>query len=456
MSNSWKDSLQICSFRDVKFLVNSHTATFGRRIIVNEFPNGEDPANKDLGKKARSFSLEGFIIANGYFKKSDPRYICGEDYFSHRDKIVKEAETAGSGVLVHPYLGRMQVNCQTVSVSESLNEGGMARLSFQFTESSDDLPPVVTADNIAKVTESTSGIKDASLINFKAIYQIYETTKSGIQKIKDAIFLVMDSVTEAQKFCADVAQLGHDLAQMVKQLNKAIEMIIAFPDMVSALFESAFGALSSAIDGFLSKNNDKRIMTAASVIVEISGSMSSPNRKNNNLLNKSDAANDAKRIDAWAKLANNKIDQKEILNTSAHEAIVEAKNRDIIELTTRAIALAYLADCIVSAQYLTSKDLNRSKDLIMKISDDIINHHLISDDMFSSILKMQVSVNNALEAIENKLPIIHSYKVTKQTNTLCFLYDNFGSLENESDLIIRNNIEDPSTIKADSNLMVAI
>ena len=37
--------------------------------------------NQDLGKKARSFSIEGFIVANGYYKESDPRYICGEDYF---------------------------------------------------------------------------------------------------------------------------------------------------------------------------------------------------------------------------------------------------------------------------------------------------------------------------------------------------------------------------------------
>ena len=39
--------------------------------------------------------------------------------------------------------------------------------------------------------------------------------------------------------------------------------------------------------------------------------MASPNNRNNNsLIAKSDVANDARRIDAWAKLANTKIDQK--------------------------------------------------------------------------------------------------------------------------------------------------
>ena len=37
-----------------------------------------------------------------------------------------------------------------------------------------------------------------------------------------------------------------------------------------------------------------------------------------------------------------------------------------------------------------------------------------------------------------------------------FLYENFGNLDYEKDLIIRNNIEDPSDIKAGINLMVAI
>lgn len=455
--STWKDKLQICSFRNVKFLVNSHNATFGRRILVNEFPNSDDNENQDLGKKARSFSIEGFIVANGYYKESDPRYICGEDYFSHRDKLIQEAEKSGSGTLVHPYLGRMQVNCQYVTINENINERGIAKLSFQFVESSDELPPVVKVDDVANVTKSTSELKDLSLINFKNIYSIIDTTKAGIQKIKDGINFVMDSLNEAQKFCADVAQIGHDLSQMIKELNKSIENIIAFPNTVCALFESSFAALSFSIDGFLSKNNDKKIMTAATVIAQISGSMASPNNRNNNsLIAKSDAANDARRIDAWAKLANTKIDQKEILNTSAYEAIIEAKNKEIIELTTRLIALAYLADCVVSAQYLTSKDLNRSKNIIINISENIMNSKLVSDEIFLSILKMQGYVINSLEAMENKLPIIHTYKVIKQTNTLCFLYENFGNLDYEKDLIIRNNIEDPSDIKAGINLMVAI
>jgi prophage DNA circulation protein len=411
--NSWKDNLQPCSFRGIKFLVSSHSANFGRRIVSHEFPFGDKPSNKDLGKKSRSFNIEGFIVGNDFFKESDPRYICSADYFLQRDKIIEACETVDSGVLVHPYLGRMQVNCQSLSVSESLNDGGIVKLTFQFIESGDDLPPVVETDKISSVTKPTSKIKDESLINFKKIYAIINTAKSGIQKVKNNINSVMDEISEAQKLCADAAQIGHDAAQMVKELNKVIEKTIAFPETVCALFESSYAALSSSIDGFLSKNNALKVTTAAALIPEVVGAMASPNLALSKQIMNRSYASDAKRINAWARLASVKIIQPEILNTTANEAMIEKNNKDIIELTKRTMGLAYLADCVVTSQFATARDLNRAKELVLHISEDILEHPMVSDGMFTAILQMQIAICDAIDAIKNKLPIIHTYKVTK-------------------------------------------
>ncbi len=453
MSKDWKDNLQICSFRGIKFLIEGHSANFGRRIISHEFPEGEDPSNEDLGKKTRAYNLEGYIVANGHYSESDPRYICGSDYFEHRNKLQDASEKRGSGVLIHPYLGRMQVECQNLTISETVKEGGLAKLFFQFIESSDELPAVEANDSIADVKKSSSNLKDESLINFKNIYAIVETTKSGIQKIKNAINSVLENIDEAQKFCADVAQIGHDLSQMVKEFNNALERIIAFPETVSALFEASFASLSASIDGFSIKN-DKKAITAAMLIAQMSGAMSSPNKSESKLV-AFDAANDAKRIQAWARLANSKLNKNEILNTTALEANIQLKNKQIIELTSRCIALSYLSNCIVTAKYYSSDDIKRIKELLIRISDDILNDKLISNEMFASILKMQVSTVKALQEIENRLPNISIFKINKKTNTLCFLYDNFGDLNKENDLIVRNNIDDPSEISTNKIIMVA-
>ncbi|MES2614576.1 MAG: DNA circularization N-terminal domain-containing protein, partial [Bdellovibrionota bacterium] len=46
---SWKDNLQQASFREVKFLVKSHSVNLGRRVVSHEFPFGDKPFTEDLG-----------------------------------------------------------------------------------------------------------------------------------------------------------------------------------------------------------------------------------------------------------------------------------------------------------------------------------------------------------------------------------------------------------------------
>lgn len=444
MTPNYKDKLQPASFRDVKFLVKSHSFSLGRRIVLHEFPFGDKPFTEDLGKKSRSFNIDGFLI--------------GEDYFSQRDKLIAACEQFGSGVLVHPYLGRLQVNCQSLSINEMLDDGGVTHLSFQFVESGDALVVVVDTDKTAQVTSSTAGIKTSALDNFKKIYEIVDTVKSRVQKAKDAVNQALDNLNKAQKLCADVAQTGNDLAQLVTEASNAIDKIILFPDKVSALFESSYGALSTSIDKFSSKNDPKRLLAAASLLGSVSGSLASPNSSvvNSASSQKSTPENDTKRLNAWMNLSQSKVDQVQILNSTSKEAQIEQTNKSIIELTTNSIALSYLADAAASCSFASSDDVNNARNSILSLADTILEHPLLSDDMFSAIKNMQSCLSQALSAVANNLPIIAIFKVEKNTNTLSFLYDNFATLDKEGDLITRNNIQDPFEILAGTTLEVAL
>ena len=81
MTQSYKDKLQPASFRDIKFLVKSHSLALGRRVVSHEFPFGDKPFTEDLGKKSRSFNLEGFLI--------------GDDCFAQRDQLISACEQFG-------------------------------------------------------------------------------------------------------------------------------------------------------------------------------------------------------------------------------------------------------------------------------------------------------------------------------------------------------------------------
>ena len=441
---SYKDNLQPASFRKVKFFVRSHLVNIGRRVVSHEFPFGEKPYTEDLGKKSRSFNIEGFLN--------------GEDYFANRDALIAACEQFGSGELIHPYLGRLQLNCQSVSVSESFDDGGMANFSFQFVESGDKLITIVNTDKISEIAKINAAIKASSLDNFKNIYATVNTIKSGIQVAKDAVNQALDNLNKTQKLCADIAQTGNDLGQLITEASNAIDKIILFPDKVSALFETAYGALSTSIDKFCSKNDSKRLLAAATLVGSVSGSLASPNEATVSSagVQKNTPETDSKRINAWTNLSQSKINQVQILDSSSKEAQTEKTNKSIMNLTTNSLALGYLADAAASSTFSTSDDVHNTRNSILSIADVLLEHPLISDDMFNYIQNMQSCLSDALSAVENNLPIISIFTVSKNTNVLSFLYDNFESLDKEDDLTSRNNIEDPFDIQAGSQLQVTV
>ena len=64
----YKERLQPASFRNVSFYVNAHTLEGGRRIVNHEFPDRDDPATEDMGRRSRSFAIEGHVIGTIIFR----------------------------------------------------------------------------------------------------------------------------------------------------------------------------------------------------------------------------------------------------------------------------------------------------------------------------------------------------------------------------------------------------
>ena len=55
---SWREQLQIASFRGVEFKVDSHSISGGRRVEVHEYPLHDTLYAEDLGRKARECSFD--------------------------------------------------------------------------------------------------------------------------------------------------------------------------------------------------------------------------------------------------------------------------------------------------------------------------------------------------------------------------------------------------------------
>jgi prophage DNA circulation protein len=117
---TWRDRLRAASFRGVPFYVTESSGEYGRRYQHHEYPQRNVPWAEDLGRRQRRWQLTGYVL--------------GPHYMGTRDRLLTACEKPGPGKLIHPYLGELQVVCDSVRYSERNEEGGMCRLELAFAE----------------------------------------------------------------------------------------------------------------------------------------------------------------------------------------------------------------------------------------------------------------------------------------------------------------------------------
>lgn len=135
---AWRQKLQRASFRGAEFFTSSTGGDLGRRTVIHEYPQRDIPYAEDMGRKSRGFTLEAYVI--------------GPDYMVARDRLIAALEQRGPGLLVHPYRGTLTVSVASPArITESADQGGMARFSLSFVESGDNAQPTVQPDTPALV-----------------------------------------------------------------------------------------------------------------------------------------------------------------------------------------------------------------------------------------------------------------------------------------------------------------
>lgn len=133
--------LQPASFRGVPFGVTLGESRFGRRIALHEYPFRDTPWPEDVGRGTRKFSIQGFLI-------TDSLIYGGGDVIDQREQLVAAVETLGSGTMIHPTLGRLQVSVPEdgLIVTERLDGATFMEFSLACYEAGERKFPSAAAD----------------------------------------------------------------------------------------------------------------------------------------------------------------------------------------------------------------------------------------------------------------------------------------------------------------------
>ncbi|HLH95008.1 MAG TPA: DNA circularization N-terminal domain-containing protein [Xanthobacteraceae bacterium] len=203
----WRLNLVPASFNGVPFKVDAGARAGGRRTATFEFPKFDIPYSEDMGRRARRFSVTGYVL--------------GDLYTFERDALIAELEAEGPGILIHPTLGTFTVY-GTFKTSETRERGGICIIEMDFVEAGQQ-----PGANVVDDTQSLVGM-------------LAGTTGTAVGAALDT---AISAALQAGATVANITEAVGVLGQMLTTLRGVVSGQIGIPG--SSLFLAIGDLLSN-------------------------------------------------------------------------------------------------------------------------------------------------------------------------------------------------------------------
>lgn len=383
----WREDLRPASFRGVEFKVESHDFETGRRGPDHEFAQRNQPFAEDTGRKARQYSVTAYIL--------------GSDYFADRDALIAACEKEGSGELIHPYYGRLDVVCRSCKVRESSRDGGFVAFTMSFSEAGVQLFPDSKADTSFNVNQSVLGVitgsKDSFAEKFNILKQPAFVVKSATDKIKSFSAKLSSLSKGYSQTAADIT----DFAFSIRKLNASVGDLVRKPQELAEQMSSAIGFLRTAA---------------------------------------------GKTEESLAALKNmlNFGDDDPPITRSTPTRVQQDVNQRALNNMIKEIALANAIQAASESTFVSIDDAKTERVTLIDAIDSQMN--VASDEVYQAQQTMLKTLIQAVPNPDQNLAAVTSITPVETTNSLSLAYDLYESLDLEQDVIDRNSIAHPGFI----------
>lgn len=221
------------SFRGVSFFVESEEYSGGRRVVIHEFPLSDDPYGEDLGRKARSFRVDGYVI--------------GDDYLVQRDALISKLEDeAGTGELVLPGYGVKRVMCPQFTVKTTRGDGGLATFAIDFAETPAQVPvPTEVVDAPEQVNASADLAIAATKLELVEQYSVVGLPAFALASAQAALTGSADALESG---LAGVITTTQELAELTAQVELVTAQAAALVREPGAILDALVGALRGLVN----------------------------------------------------------------------------------------------------------------------------------------------------------------------------------------------------------------
>jgi prophage DNA circulation protein len=380
---SWRDRYRQASFRGVEFFVESADSTHGRRQAVHEFPDRDVPYTEDLGRKAREWTLDGYLI--------------GDDYDLVRNQLQSACETPGPGQLVHPYRGELTVECAGLTISEKSQDGRMCRVSMVFREAGEQSFPRSVTDSVNAISRAGNSVIGAAQGGFIERFLtdgfpafVREAAAARVQQLTSFLenpgYPFGADIQAASDFVYSVRDLAADAMDLVLEPSRLVGRITS----VLGSIRGVFGDNSASVLGGMYQEFDDTYI----------GSTGTPSRRQ------------------------------------------QGENFEAVGEFVRQVAISEGAKAAVVTEYPSYQEAVTARDTLLDAIDEE-SERTTNDDAYVAINGLRTEVVRGIPDQAERLPQLLDYTPRATLPGLLVAYQLYGDASREAEITARNRPRHP-------------
>lgn len=234
----WKDDLQDASFRGVQFECTSTNESGSKSLAVKQPPYSNKASVEDMGNNPLKISIDAVFS--------------GENYKIEMDALWAALVATGSGELIHPVHGVMQVYAESYQIGHVAEEVDACKISIEFLQAEDkerplfipiavpvsiplySIPdsPLSALQSVLKKLQQFNPNKFFSFVNkirdgISAARQFLGTVKGAIENVlsPDWIVGLIDDATRLATFDTNISAISkwRDVFKRVQRFEKLFQ-----------------------------------------------------------------------------------------------------------------------------------------------------------------------------------------------------------------------------------------
>ncbi|APV35199.1 DNA circularization protein [Acinetobacter soli] len=234
----WKDDLQDASFRGVTCECTSTDTTASKSLSIKQSPYSDKANVEDMGNDPKKISLNAVFT--------------GSDYKTYLDALIAAMDATGSGELIHPIDGIMQVYAVNHTVHHDAENPDFCTVSLEFLRADGNKEavfiPVVTPTSIdpASIIDApANGFKNflekLQLSDSNHFFSVVTNLRNGINTARSYFNLTKSAIENILEPANYIVSLVDDITKLVT-VDTSISAISKWRDLVNRVgrFEKLF------------------------------------------------------------------------------------------------------------------------------------------------------------------------------------------------------------------------